>query len=88
MVLSHDELQIIWDPPPDNLINGLIEYYVINITVLNTSENHIYFSNITFIEFKAHAYYTYNARVAAATVSVGPFTQDISVTTPQNGIGS
>ena len=79
-------INVTWDPPPADAINGIISYYVVNVTVQNTKERFHY--TVTDTELKLgnlHPYYTYTVVVAAFTVAKGPFSAEFSIITPQDG---
>ena len=80
-------LNISWSlPSPDN-INGVIRYYIINISVVDTLEHLQYTSADTNISVDSlHPYYTYTVYVAIVTIGIGPFSTGQSITTPEDGI--
>ena len=76
-----------WDPPPIYQWNGIIVSYVINVTVLETNENIILYSNTTSLlvdDFEP--FRTFECIIAALTnVGTGPFSAIFTITTPQDG---
>ena len=75
-----------WSEPAIDEQNGIIKYYVIRVTELETGNTFENTSNSTsFSYFSLHPYYTYQCKVAAYTVGLGPFTNVISVTTLEDG---
>ena len=80
-------VKVTWNPPPQSDINGIIKYYLVQITIAETLETLEYKSNKTvFVLNNAHPYYTYSVKVSAVTVAPGPYTSEYSITTPQDGI--
>ena len=75
-----------WDPPPPEHQNGLIELYIIHITVTDTGKalQHMSVYNSTVIG-PLHPFYTYKFSIAAQTVAVGPFTTPVAVKMPEAG---
>ena len=86
---SSRKIIITWDPPPLDDINGIIQHYLVNVSVTNTKES---FQNITnkttLLLSGAHPHYTYSISIAAVTVGSGPFTSSYNVTTPQDGLSN
>ena len=79
-------INITWNTPPADAINGIIAYYVVNVTVQNTKERfHYTLMNTELMIENLHPYYTYTVVVAAFTVAKGPFSAEFSITTPQDG---
>ena len=77
---------ISWTDPLPIYQNGLIREYVINVTELDTGN--IYSHSAITTEFNAeflHPYYYYSCSVAAVTVSVGPFSDSVTVQTAIDG---
>ena len=76
-----------WDPPLPEDQNGVIIGYIINITTLTFTTA----SELISVDSQSHkltvrAYSTYNISVAAKTSEgTGPFTEAITVNTPQDG---
>ena len=66
--------------------NGLIRYYLINVTETDTGSQFQYTSttiDITLTDLRP--YYTYSISVSAFTVSAGPWSDPIIVITAQDG---
>ena len=61
-------------------------HYLVNVTELNTGNVYGHVSGGTnFTIFSLHPYYNYSITVTAVTVSPGPVTDPIVITTDQDG---
>jgi receptor-type tyrosine-protein phosphatase Q len=82
--LNATHAMLAWDPPPPEHQNGLIELYIIHITVTDTGKElqHMSVYNSTVIG-PLHPFYTYKFSIAAQTVAVGPFTTPVAVKMPE-----
>lgn len=79
-------LTLVWQPPPFEGINGVIEQYVIQIDEVNTGRVLTATSNTTNITVEnLHPFYSYNCRVAAETIQVGPYSSPIRVQLNEDG---
>ena len=82
------EVQLVWDPPSLEDWNGIITFYTIQITVLNSGEE--LFFNSTSINFTVSSlspYTEYLCTVAAGTsVGIGAFAELIVVQTAEEGM--
>ena len=78
-----------WDPPLPEDRNGPITSYLINVTVVETGE--ITEINTTLTTFRLlflTPFTTYEFTIAASTeVGLGPFSETVSVLTPEDGNG-
>ena len=84
--LSAHILSVLWSDPLSTDINGIIQSYLVNVSITETMETFLYKTNNTFLLLNdVHPYYTYSVMVAAVTIAPGPFTSEYSVTTPQDG---
>ena len=81
-------MSLTWDPPVQELRNGIIQHYVVRITeletgrvlTLSTAETRVTVTSL-------HAYYTYNCTIAAATfVGTGPFSSPVVIQLPESGM--
>ena len=64
-----------WAPPPVEDINGIIVFYMVEVTEVLTNTSWTFHAVTTHINIgPLHPYYTYRCRVAAFTIGVGPFT--------------
>lgn len=79
-------IQVAWDPLLTHERNGLVLYYVVMVTVEQT---HFTFTlNVTSTSISIpdlHPSYSYSIEVAAVTINVGPFSEPLIVTTPDDG---
>ena len=67
-----------WLPPPPADINGVIDYYVVELTEVDTGRFWEFFAVHTQINIGSLLpYHFYECRVAAYTVGIGPFTGTI-----------
>ena len=64
----------------------MIQHYLVNVTEINTGNmfGHVAL-NTNFSLFSLHPYYTYSIVVSAVTISTGPATSPITITTDQDG---
>ena len=85
--VTASSLTLVWQPPPFESINGVIEQYVILIEEVNTGRVLTAASNTTNITVEnLHPFYSYNCRVAAETVGVGPYSSPITVQLNEAGM--
>ena len=79
-------LDLSWDVLPPGDQNGIVRYYLINITEDDTGSAFQLSaqSNSIFIQ-DLHPFYTYYVSVAAFTVDVGPYSTAISFKTEEDG---
>lgn len=85
-LVSATSLTLVWQPPPLESINGVIEQYVIQIDEVNTGGVLTATSNTTNITVdNLHPFYSYNCRVAAETIQVGPYSSPIRVQLHEDG---
>ena len=76
-----------WDELPSEDKNGIIRYYLVNVTETNTGHHYQTTSTTTDIALSnLHPYYTYSITVAAYTIEEGPFSTPVSFTTLQDGM--
>lgn len=81
-----DSIELRWDPPKPDEINGNIVAYYINITHVESGESHSFHVGNTqlFSGSGFHPYYTYICTVFAVTVGPGPGSA-INITTRETG---
>ena len=82
-------LVVMWTPPPEDLQNGIIVDYTVNITVTETGESfqRTTDGNTTLILTGLHPYYTYSITVAASTsIGIGPYTVVYFIRMPEDGM--
>ena len=73
-----------WEPPDVEYQNGIIIHYVVNITEEQTASSTVYTSASTSLSLTLlHPAYTYQCRVAAHTVALGPFSPIFTVMTEE-----
>lgn len=87
-IINTTTIELIWAEPPLDTQNGIIISYRISIAVSETKTNFVINTttaaalNITDL----HPYYGYSLRVSAVTSrGEGPFSDPVSVTTPESG---
>lgn len=88
MALNSSAIHLQWGQPPTEHHNGLIVLYTIICSELESdgavTEHTSVTTNKTIIGL--HPFYTYNCSVSAVTVSQGPFSASVSVTTMEDGM--
>lgn len=84
--LHPDNIELRWDPPQPDELNGNIAAYYINVTHIGSGESHSFqVGNTQFFSGGGfHPYYTYVCTVFAVTVGPGPG-NSINVTTREAG---
>ena len=84
--VSSTFLDLSWSVIPFEHQNGIIRYYILNITETDTGNifELISFSNSLFIQ-DLHPYYTYEIAVAAYTVDNGPYSSIVSHQLDEDG---
>ena len=76
-----------WDEISSEDENGIIRYYLVNVTETNTGYHYQTTSITSDIALSnLHPYYTYSITVAAYTIEKGPFSTPVSFTTLQDGM--
>ncbi len=86
-MMTSSTITLSWSPPPFEDTNGIIQYYLISITEVDT--------NITFSPLQSlsteftvtnlHPHYTYLCRVAAYTSDIGPYSSPITIQLSEEG---
>jgi len=75
-----------WDTIAPENRNGILRHYLVSVLEVETNEMSTYTAVSTQVNISSlHPYYTYTCNVAAVTNRVGPFSQSISIVTPQEG---
>ena len=85
---SHNStsVQLTWLPPELSGQNGIIQHYIISIIEVDTSRQFQAMSSAMSATVGAlHPYYTYTFTVAAVTVGQGPYSEEVSVRTLEDG---
>ena len=74
-------------PPPSAHHNGIIQYYVLNVTEMDTAVQ-IQIESLTTEETISalHPFYTYEVTLSAVTVSSGPFSSPVVFQLPEDGM--
>ena len=79
-------LNITWEQPSIDQINGIIQSYTISVSVMETLDHYLYISyNTSLLLTELHPYYTYTVLVAAITVGTGPYSIGYTIKTPPSG---
>ena len=87
VTVSATSVHLTWDPPNPMQQNGIVKFYVINLTEVESGMQARHSINQTQITIEnLHPFYTYNLTVAAVTVSEGPHTEVVSIMTDQQGL--
>ena len=77
---------LVWDPPPPEHQNGIIQVYIIMITVVDTNELAQEHSvDNTTVLGPLHPFYTYKFSIAAQTIGLGPYSSSITLKMPPAG---
>ena len=85
--LSPTSLLMSWDPPLQELWNGIIQQYMVRIIELETERVTTLFTETTTVNVTSlHPYYNYNCTVAAETTSTGPFSSPVIIRLPESGM--
>ena len=75
-----------WMLPPAIDINGVIQYYTVELDEVWTGRTLTFHPISPNISIRAlHPYYIYQCRVAAYTVALGPFTSNLQIITGEDG---
>ena len=80
-------ISISWIPPPPTQQNGIVRHYEVQVENDASGEVHIMetiSSSINIYSLKPFS--LYRCRVAAVTVTTGPFSTDLNVTTLQDSM--
>ena len=75
-----------WQAPPEENWNGVIRFYYVFVTELESGRSFRLNSTKTnHLVANLHPYYTYNFSVAAVTVGAGPISDTITLQTSEAG---
>ena len=80
-----------WDPPPPYDRNGEIVYYLIHMSELETGRFWtlpVFNRKTTAYVGSLHPYYRYECRVAAYTIGLGPYSENITLLTEEEGMSN
>ncbi len=84
-VIDSRTIELSWTPPKPSDHNGIIREYHIKIYESETETEYYHVtSSISLIISSFHPDYTYEWSVAAVTVSMGPYSYALNVTTPED----
>ena len=79
-------LTLTWSPPQFEDTNGIVRYYRVHIIEAETGRVFELTSNITSIYiYELHPYYTYECRIAAFTIDLGPYSNVFTVQLAEEG---
>ena len=85
-IIDSRTLSFIWEEPLEELRNGIIQQYHVNITEVDTGRQFQLVSSTTSTSVSSlHPYYTYRLSVSAFTIGGGPFSEPQMITTPEDG---
>ena len=80
-------LSVSWVPPPFEHQNGIIREYRVNVTERETGMTYHLVTAATSITVPfLHPFYMYNCTVAAFTIAAGPYSMELSITLPEDGM--
>ena len=87
-IVTADSLVLMWSPPPFEQTNGLIQFYALTITELDTGRVYTSTSVRVVTEIgDLHPYYTYHCAIAAYTIGIGPYSDtNFTVQLKEKGI--
>ena len=85
--LTPYSITLTWSAPPQQNQNGVIREYRINITEVETGRELNYSTAATSLTVPSlHPYYTYECGVSAYTIAYGPYTEEFTVMTLEDGV--
>ena len=80
-------LHISWTPPPFEHQNGIIREYRVNITERETGMVFRLITAATSVTVPSlHPYYNYKCTIAAVTTGEGPYSMELAITMPEDGM--
>ena len=84
--ISSTSLSISWSPPLPAQVNGIIQYYIVNVSVAE-SQQKLQFetSSMSLTLNDLHPFYSHTVIVAAVTVAPGPFSNEFVQKLPPDG---
>ena len=87
-VISSTQILLMWQPPANEIQNGLVRFYRISVIEVQTNTSYFYTqpsdSLARQIEFR-HPFYDYVCSVAAVTIGPGAYTSPLTVRTFEDG---
>ena len=79
-------LLLAWELPLAEEQNGVIQKYLINISVAETGDEFQYQpTNTTLIVKDLHPHYTYSFVISAVTIGPGPYSEVYTIQMPEDG---
>ena len=86
VLVNSSGFTLVWDAPPAVDHNGVIRYYAIHITEINTGLQHTLNSTLTQTAvYFLNPYFNYTYTVSAVTIEIGPYSNATNVRTSQDG---
>ena len=85
--IDSQSISLSWHSPPVDTLHGILRYYQIDVIEEQTKTSFSFNSTnnqLTVISL-LHPYYKYVISVAASTVGTGPFSENITIETHQDG---
>ena len=84
--LSSTSLSISWSPPLLHHTNGIIQYYIVNVSVAESQANlQFETSSLSLTLNDLHPFYTHTVIVSAVTIAPGPFSNEYNLRLPSDG---
>ena len=84
--VGSDGMNLRWVPPPRESFNGVLRHYQISILELETSRRFFeYLLGSRGFVGSLHPFYSYTVNMAAVTVAPGPYSNNVTITTLQDG---
>ena len=78
---------ISWMPPPFQHQNGVIREYRVNVTETETGIAYRLVTAATTLTVPSlHPFYTYDCIIAAFTIAEGPYSVEVNITMPEDGM--
>ena len=85
--INSTTLMISWMPPPFEHQNGVIREYRVNITERETGMAYRLATAATTLTVSSlHPFYTYECITAAFTIAEGPYSAEVNITMPEDGM--
>ena len=85
--ISSTSISIYWSPLPRELLNGELTHYSIEVQELDTNTTMKLTAGATEVVLDSlHPFYTYYISVSAVTVLPGPYTEQLSIRTLEDGM--
>ncbi len=85
VAVNSSVLAVTWEQLPVDQQNGIVQYFTVTVQVQQTSAMFsIDTTELTITISNLHPAYDHILRVAAVTVATGPFSDPVTVTTPDD----